>query len=98
MDDHEAAATDIAGAWVGHRHGKAGGDRSIDGIPTALQHIGANSCGKSFLGYHQPMFGGDPDAGGGRWHIAAATGLLRTDRCSNQGNQNEEPAQASSFD
>ena len=36
VDHHEAAAADIAGARIGHRHGEADRDRGIDRIAAAL--------------------------------------------------------------
>ena len=50
-----AAAADIAGARIGHRHRKAGGDRGIDRIAAALQHIGPDPRCPPFLRHHHPM-------------------------------------------
>ena len=47
MDHHEAAAADIAGARIGHRQRKAGGDRGIDRI-AALRRMSAPIRAASF--------------------------------------------------
>jgi hypothetical protein len=47
MDHHEAAAADIAGAWIGHGHRKAGRDRGIDRIAARAPDFGADSAAES---------------------------------------------------
>ena len=78
MNDHEAAAADIAGAWIGHCHGKAGSNRRIDGVAAALQDVGADARRDLFLRHHHAVFGRDGmnGVGGGR-SIEAAALLLR---------------------
>jgi len=55
MDDHEAAAADIAGARIGHRHRKADGDRGIDRIAAFLQNVDADARRRCFLRHHHPV-------------------------------------------
>ena len=57
MDHHEAAAADIAGARIGHRQRKAGGDRGIHRIAALPQDIGADLRRELFLRHHHAVFG-----------------------------------------
>ena len=78
MDHHEAAAADIAGARIGHGHGKAGRDRRIDRIAAAPQDVGADPRRDFLLRHHHAVFGGDGMNGVGGWRrIEAAALLLR---------------------
>ena len=73
MNHHEAAAADIAGARIGHRHGKAGRDRGIDRIAALLEHIGADRGCEPFLRHHHAVFGGNRTGRiGGRGRSRAA--------------------------
>ncbi len=49
MDDHEAAATDIAGARVSHGERKADRDRRIDRIAPAIKNFDADAGGALLL-------------------------------------------------
>ena len=64
MDHHEAAAADIAGARIGHRKGKAGGDGSIDRIAALPEDIGADLRGELFLRHHHPVLSRNSANGG----------------------------------
>ena len=67
VDDHEAAAADVSGARIGHRHRKAGRDRGIDRIAATPQDIGADLRRDLLLRHHHAVFGGDGMNGiGGR--------------------------------
>ena len=57
MDDHEAATADVPGTRIGHRHRQAGGDRGIDGVAAALEHIGADLCRDPLLCHHHAVLG-----------------------------------------
>ena len=59
MDHHEAAAADVAGARIGHRHGEADRDRGIDRVAAALEHLGADQRGAALLRHHHAVLGGD---------------------------------------
>ena len=59
VDHHEAAAAEIAGARIGHRHGKAGGDRGIHRVAAARQHVAADPCRKLLLRHHHAVRGDD---------------------------------------
>ena len=59
VDHHEAAAADVAGARIGHRHGEADCDRGIDRVAAALQHVGADARGARLLRHHHAVLGGD---------------------------------------
>ena len=59
MDQHEAAAADVAGARIGHRHGEADGDRGIDRVAAALEHFGADQRRAALLRHHHAVLGGD---------------------------------------
>ncbi len=43
MDQHEAAAAEIAGARIGHRQRKADGDRGIHRIAALPQNVDADA-------------------------------------------------------
>ena len=45
---HEAAPRQVAGPGIGHRQGKAGGDRRVDGVAALLQYAFAHFCGQAF--------------------------------------------------
>ena len=66
MDHHVAAAADIAGARIGHRHREADRDRCIDGVAALLQHFDADTCCARFLRHHHAVARGDGGARGGR--------------------------------
>jgi hypothetical protein len=74
MDDHEAAAADVAGARIRHGQGKTGCHRSIDRIAAAPQHVGADACRDFLLRNHHAVLGdnGMNGVGGGRRVKAAA--------------------------
>ena len=55
MDHHEAAAADIAGARVAHRHGKTDRNRGVYGIAAFLQHLDANAGGTRVLARDHPV-------------------------------------------
>ena len=55
MDDHEAAAADVAGARIGHRHREADRDRGVDGIAAALEHLDADAGGALLLRHHHAV-------------------------------------------
>ena len=57
MDDHEAAAADIARARIGHGHRETGCDRGIDGVAATPQHVGADLRRSSLLRHHHAVFG-----------------------------------------
>ncbi len=59
VDHHEAAAADVAGARIGHRHGEADRDRGIDRVAAAAQHVGADARGARLLRHHHAVLGGD---------------------------------------
>ena len=75
MNDHEAAAAEIAGARIGDRHRKADRDRGIDRIAAARQHVGADAGRAAFLRDHHAVSGGDRlrgrDAGPGGFELRA---------------------------
>ena len=62
MDQHEAAAADIAGARIGHRHGEADRDRGINRIAAFLQDIDADARRQRFLRHHHAVRSGTPIA------------------------------------
>jgi len=49
MDDHEAAAADIAGARVSHRERKADRDRRVDRVAAAIENFDADAGGALLL-------------------------------------------------
>ena len=59
MDHHEAAAADIAGARIGHRHREADRDRGIDRVAAALEDVGADARRARLLRHHHAVAGGD---------------------------------------
>ena len=59
VDHHESAAAEIAGARIGHRHGEADRDRSVDRVAALLQDVDADAGGERLLRHHHPMRGGD---------------------------------------
>ncbi len=65
-DDHVAAAADIAGAGIGDRHCKPGGDRGVDRVAALLQHGEADPRGARFLRDHHAVAGFDRFRMGGR--------------------------------
>jgi hypothetical protein len=58
MNEHEAAAPEIAGPGVRHRQGKAGGDRRVHGIAALLQDLQPDLRGQ-FLCSHDHTLPGD---------------------------------------
>ena len=59
MNDHKAAAADIAGARIGHGQRKADRDRGVDRIAALLQNVGADPRGHRLLRHHHAVRGGD---------------------------------------
>ena len=55
MDDHEAAAAEIAGARVGHRHGEADRDRGIHRIAASLQNVDTDARRQWLLRHHHAV-------------------------------------------
>ena len=82
VNHHKPAAADISRARIGHGHGKPGGDRRIDRIAAAPEHVGADPCRDFLLRHHHAVFGDDGmnGVGGGR-RIKSAVLLLRVRRC-----------------
>ena len=76
VDHHEAAAADVAGARIGHGHGKAGRDRGIDRIAAAFEHVGADLRRDLFLRHHHAVLGDDG------MNVPAAGGVYELRRCS----------------
>ena len=66
MDHHVAAAADVAGARIGHRHGEAGGDRGVHRVAAALEHIDADARGARLLRHHHAVLVRLDLRGGGR--------------------------------
>ena len=66
MDQHEAAAADIAGARHGDRERKADRDRSIDGVASEPQHVEPDPRGRRLLGDDHAVPGDDGASGGER--------------------------------
>ncbi len=71
MDHHVAAAADVAGARIGHRHGEGSRDCGIDGIAALLQHVNAHARRARFLRHHHAVARGRglrrSGIAGGRW-------------------------------
>ena len=59
MDQHEAAAADVAGARIGHRHREADRDRGIDRVAAALEHLDADARRARLLRHHHAVARGD---------------------------------------
>ena len=59
MNDHKAAAADIAGARIGHGQREADRDRGVDRIAALLQNVGADPRGHRLLRHHHAVRGGD---------------------------------------
>ena len=59
MDHHEAAAADIAGARIGHRHREADRDRGIDRVAAAIENIDADAGGALLLRHHHAVVARD---------------------------------------
>jgi hypothetical protein len=57
MNDHVAAAADIAGARIGHGEGKTGCHRRIHGVAAAAEYLAADAGGARFLSDHHPAAG-----------------------------------------
>ncbi len=57
VDQHVAAAADIAGARIGDREREAGRDRGIDGVAAALEHLDADARRAPLLRDHHAMRG-----------------------------------------
>ena len=55
MDQHEAAAADVAGARIGNGHRKADRDRGVDRVAAALEHLDADPRGAFFLRHHHAV-------------------------------------------
>ena len=66
MDQHEAAAADIAGARQGDGERKTDRDRRIDGVAAALQHVEPDPRRLGLLGHHHAMCGYYRTRGGER--------------------------------
>ena len=73
MDDHESAATDIAGARVGDGHREAGRHGGVNRIAALLQDIGADTRGDLLLGDDEAVLGRNRmNAVGGLRHVGVA--------------------------
>ena len=59
VDQHEAAAAEIAGARIGHRERKADRDRGIHRIAALLQNVDADARRDRFLRHHHAVLGDD---------------------------------------
>ena len=59
MDDHEAAAADIAGVRQHHRQGEADGHRRIDRIAAAPEDVDADLGRQPVFGGHHPVLAAD---------------------------------------
>ena len=59
VDEHEAAAAEIAGLRQRHREREADRDRRIDGVAAALQDIDADIGRERLLARHHPVRGVD---------------------------------------
>jgi hypothetical protein len=59
MNDHVAAAAEIARARIGDRERKTGCDRRIDGIAPFLQDIDADARGTALLRHHHAVLSDD---------------------------------------
>jgi hypothetical protein len=59
MNDHKAAAADITGARISHRHGKADRNGGIDRIAALPQYLGADTRCDRFLRDDHAVVGGD---------------------------------------
>ena len=55
MDDHEAAAADIAGAGIGHGQCEADGDCGVDRVAAAVEDLDADARGALFLRHHHAV-------------------------------------------
>ena len=94
MNQHVAAAADIAGARIGHGERKSGGDRGVDRVAAPLQHVGTDACRARLLRDHHAVARDDllgtPDQRRRR-------GILRRQRrgAGGERNQQERPADSS---
>ena len=59
IHQHETATTNIARLGQGHRQGKTGGHRRVDGIATLSQDIGTDLTGQQRLGNHHALITND---------------------------------------
>ena len=55
MDQHEAAAADVAGARIGDREREADRDRGVDRVAAALQNVDADARGARLLRHHHAV-------------------------------------------
>ncbi len=81
MDEHVAAAADIAGARIGHRQCKAGRHRGVDGVAAVLQDLDADARGARLLRHHHALTRGDRDErSAARGRELPLRGRLRAER------------------
>ena len=66
MDQHEAAAADVAGARQGDGERKADRNRRIDGVAAALQDVEPDPRRRRLLGHDHAVRGDDRPRGGER--------------------------------
>ena len=59
VDHHETAATEIAGARIGHGERKADGNGGIHRISALPQNVGTDTRRRRFLRHHHAVFGDD---------------------------------------
>ena len=64
MDQHEAAAAEIAGARQRHRKGEADRDRRVDRVASAPEHVEPDPRGGRLLAHDHAMPGDDRPGGG----------------------------------
>ena len=64
MDQHEAAAADVARARQGDGEREADRDRRIDGVAAALEHVQPDARRRRLLAHDHPMPGDDRASGG----------------------------------
>src|SRR5215831_9296706 len=81
VDQHVAAAPDIAGARIGHRQRETGRDRGVDGVAALLENLDADARGARLLRGHHAVARRDRlDARGGYGRGIDDRGRLRRER------------------
>jgi hypothetical protein len=55
MDQHEAAAADIAGAWICDCERETDGDGSVNRIAATIENLNTDTRCALFLGNHHPV-------------------------------------------
>ena len=55
MDQHKPAATDVAGARIGHRQRKADRHRGVHRVAAAPKKFNTNTCGARLLRHHHAV-------------------------------------------